>query len=93
MRPMAKLVHAIDARADLTGSEKSNLKRQLYTEHLFGIDKAEKIARIARLNMYLHGDGGSTIFVADALDRELQPPAGLSLERTTEVEELKELLT
>ena len=68
------------------------LKKRLYTEHLYGIDKADKIARIARLNMYLHGDGGSTVFVADTLDGELLPPTGLSLERTNEVKELQQLL-
>lgn len=89
---MAKLVHAIDARDDLTNAEKNALKKRLYTEHLYGIDKADKIARIARLNMYLHGDGGSTVFVADTLDGDLQPPTGLSVERTNEVEELQRLL-
>ena len=89
---MAKLVHAIDARDDLTNTEKNALKKRLYTEHLYGIDKADKIARIARLNMYLHGDGGSTVFVADTLDGDLLPPTGLSLERTNEVKELQQLL-
>ena len=89
---MAKLVHAIDARNDLTNTEKNALKKRLYIEHLYGIDKADKIARIARLNMYLHGDGGSTVFVADTLDGDLQPPTGLSLERTKEVKELQHLL-
>jgi len=89
---MAKLVHAIDARNDLTNTEKNALKKRLYTAHLYGIDKADKIARIARLNMYLHGDGGSTVFVADTLDGDLLPPTGLSLERTSEVKELQHLL-
>lgn len=89
---MAKLVHAIDSRNDLTSAEKSRLKRQLYTRHLYGIDKADRIARIARLNMYLHGDGGSTIFVTDTLDGTLKPPSGLSQERTDEVKELRDLL-
>ena len=89
---MAKLVHAIDARNDLTNTEKNALKKRLYTAHLYGIDKADKIARIARLNMYLHGDGGSTVFVADTLDGDLLPPTGLSLERTNEVKELQQLL-
>ena len=36
--------------------------------HLFGIEKTDKISRVARLNMYLHGDGGAKIFHADTLD-------------------------
>ena len=89
---MAKLVQTIDDRSDLTNLEKNKLKKQLYTNHLYGIDKADKIARIARLNMYLHGDGGSTIFVSDTLDGDVQLPTGLSLERTNEVKELQRIL-
>ena len=89
---MAKIVHSIDARGSLTNIERSELKKRLYTKHLYGIDKSDKIARIARLNMYLHGDGGSTIFVADTLDEDVQPPTGLSEERTEDVEELRRLL-
>lgn len=89
---MAVIVHAIDARADLSKREKTNLKRRLYWQHLFGIDKSEKIARIARLNMYLHGDGGSTIYATDTLDKDLPLPKGLSDELKDDVKELREHL-
>ena len=42
-------------------------------DSLFGIDAAKTpmLARIARINMYLHGDGGSHIYYADGLDKKL----------------------
>lgn len=86
---MAVLSHAIDGRSDFTSAERRILKKCLYRKHLYGIDKANKIARIARLNMYLHGDGGSTIYTADMLDKDLLEPEGLSQEIKTEVSELK----
>lgn len=42
--------------------------------------------------MYLHGDGGSTIFSTDTLDKEVRPPTGLSQEIKDEVEELQQHL-
>ena len=89
---MAELVHAIDGRTDLSKTARERLKKKLYSGHLFGVDAAEKIARIARLNMYLHGDGGSTIYTVDALDKEVRPPQGLTDELRSEVEELQKLL-
>ena len=89
---MAALVHAIDARSDLTDREREKLKKRLYERHLYGIDAAEKIARVARLNMYLHGDGGSTIYAADTLDKEIRSPMGLARDLVGEVEELRESL-
>lgn len=89
---MAMLAHSIDGLSNLSSKEKYKLKNKLYKEHLYGVDKAGKIARIARLNMYLHGDGGSTIFTADMLDKYLQTPIGLPQEIKSEVSELKACL-
>lgn len=89
---MTVVVGNIDRRGDLTKHEKDTLRQQLYRECLFGIDKSRKIARIARLNMYLHGDGGSTIFTTDMLDKELKIQQGLESETRQEVSELRERL-
>lgn len=86
---MAVLVHSIDRRQDLTNRERTKLKQTLFRDHLFGIDAAEKIARIARLNMHLHGDGGSTIYTADALDHEVKTPDGFREELQAEATELR----
>jgi len=68
------------------------LKKKIKEQCLFGIDKSEdKIIPIARMNMYLHGDGGSHIFMADTLDKEVFIPKGISEERKEELEELKKL--
>jgi type I restriction enzyme M protein len=58
-------------RKNLSTTEKEALKKTIANEHVVGIDiaNAPKLARIARLNMYLHGDGGSRIFHLNALDK------------------------
>jgi len=89
---MTVVVGNIERRSDLTSREKTELKQQLYRDCLFGIDKSRKIARIARLNMYLHGDGGSTIFTTDMLDKELKIQQGLETETRQEVSELRDKL-
>lgn len=89
---MAELSHAIDERSDLTTAKRRELHGQLLRKHLWGIEKSQKIARLARLNMYLHGDGGSTIFAADTLDKQLSPPAGVSISQQQESEALRHQL-
>ena len=55
--------------------------------------KSPPIARIARINMYLHGDGGSRIYYADALDKELELTKGQDAEILENQQELKDALT
>jgi type I restriction enzyme M protein len=85
---MSTLVHQIDNLTRLTDKERKKLKNQLYEGHLWGIDANEDITQIARLNMYLHGDGGSKIFHADSLDKTLAKDKGWPQERQTEHAEL-----
>lgn len=74
-------------------SDKETLKRKIREECLFGIDASEDdIVPITRINMYLHGDGGSHIFLADTLDKELLIEKGLDQELTRERKELKSIL-
>jgi len=74
-------------------SNKETLKKTIREDSLFGIDASEDdIVPITRMNMYLHGDGGSHIFLADPLDKELLVEKGLERERQDEMKELKELL-
>lgn len=74
-------------------SDKESLKRKIREECLFGIDASEDdIVPITRMNMYLHGDGGSHIFLADTLDKELLVEKGLDQELTKERKELKTIL-
>lgn len=60
----------IDNNSYLTARQKEELKNKVVEESLIGIDIAKDppLARIARMNMYLHGDGGTRIYQADSLD-------------------------
>ena len=52
----------------LSDRERNGLFDKAANECVWGIDfgKDPPLARIARINMYLHGDGGSRIYLADA---------------------------
>jgi len=70
---MAHMVNRVKTNQSLSGDEKKSLIKQITDESLFGIDagKEPPISRIARINMYLHGDGGSKIFLLMALIEKL----------------------
>ena len=85
---LAELSYAINKSSQLTNAECDQLHTELQSETLYGIEANDEIGRVARLNMYLHGDGGSRIYVADSLDKELMGEAGLPVERRQQLEEL-----
>lgn len=89
---MAAMTHAIATNASLTTRERTALLKKLRTENLWGIDagKDPQMARIARLNMLLHKDGGSRIYFADALDKSLRAEKGIPLQTAAELEELRD---
>jgi type I restriction enzyme M protein len=89
---MDVLRYKIDQNQSLSQDQKDELQRKLTQDFLFGIDTSKGIARIARINMYLHGDGGSRIYEADALDKEVRIEKGIEEERKFELEELRHLL-
>jgi len=78
----------------LSNAEREQLMDHLANECLFGIDfgKSPFIARIARINMYLHGDGGSRIYYGDGLDKSMEPIPGQGPEVLKNQEELRELI-
>jgi len=89
---LSDLFHKADDK-NLTNQELSKLKKKIREDSLFGIDASEDdIVPITRMNMYLHGDGGSHIFLADTLDKDLFVESGVDNERKTELQELKILL-
>lgn len=67
--------NSIRNNESLTDTQKTTLLEEVANNCIYGVDfgKNPPIARIARINMYLHGDGGTKIYYADALDKELQP--------------------
>lgn len=84
----------IYANASLTKTERQQLLEEVANEAIFGIDAGREppITRIARINMYLHGDGGSRIYMTDGLRRIPQPSGADPIEVSREVDELRALL-
>ena len=78
----------------LSPTERTDLFDRICNECLYGIDvgKDPPLARIARMNMYLHGDGGSRVYFADALDKELVPTKDEDAELLQNRTELRETL-
>jgi type I restriction enzyme M protein len=94
---MAKMVEKVSMpplSRLLTKQQQEKIKKEIRDQHLFGIDAGKKppISRIARINMYLHGDGGSKIYFADSLDKNPEVPETLPPELREEREELKKIL-
>jgi N-6 DNA Methylase len=79
----------------LSKREKDRIDKFIKSERLFGIDagKDPPIARIARINMYLHGDGGSCIFSADALDKNITISPTALPELKKDLSQLRRFLT
>lgn len=90
---MATLIDKVDKLNHLTEPQKDEYKEIIKRENLYGIDSTEKISCIARLNMYLHGDGGSKIFKADSLDRDYTIDEGMVEEEKDGLRELKNTFT
>ncbi len=88
---MAEMSAAIAQNRSLTLPEKEKHQRRLRLETLWGIDagKDPQMARIARLNMLLHKDGGSRIYFADALDKQLRTERGIPSQTQLETDELR----
>ena len=89
---MAILSQKIEAHPALISFDKDYLKDTVRDQRLFGIEANEDLARVARLNMYLHGDGGSRIYHSEALDKEIAIESGLSKETEDGRKELRTYL-
>jgi len=89
---MAHLTYTVNSLSHLSSIEKQKLISHIKDRQLFGIEGNEDLSRVARLNMYLHGDGGSKIFYADTLDKDLSIEAGLDPEIEEDRQELREHL-
>lgn len=73
----------------LSSYETNDLIQKIKNEKIWGIDANPEIAKIARLNMYLHGDGGNNIYQADALDKEISIEEGIDEELEEGLVELR----
>ena len=91
---LTEMRNSVRNNQSLSRAEKETLIDKICNESIYGIDfgKSPPIARIARINMYLHGDGGSRIYYADALDKVLEATAGQELEVSRDQDELKKAI-
>jgi len=93
---MANIYGKID-KMNLTDSEKEKLKEKTVKENIWGIDAGKSaymmISRIARMNMFLHGDGSNKIYyLPDSLDKKINTEEIEDGELLEEAEELKKRL-
>ena len=84
---MAYLLSGLRDDTRFNERQKIQIKEKICNESLFGIEANERVARIARINMYLHGDGGSHIFYGDGLDNSPFVEDDMTDERKDEVKE------
>jgi type I restriction enzyme M protein len=77
----------------LTNGDRRAMLNEVANEAIFGIDVGREppLTKIARINMYLHGDGGSRVYRADAL-RKSPASSGDDAEVREEVRELRSSL-
>jgi len=84
---MAYLLSGLRDDTRFNERQKTQIKDKICNESLFGIEANERVARIARINMYLHGDGGSHVFCGDGLDNNPIVEDDMTDERKDEVQD------
>ncbi|MFY0408703.1 N-6 DNA methylase [Solicola sp. PLA-1-18] len=70
---LADMWAKLDANTSLSNKRREQLRMQVAERSLIGVDVARDpaLARIARINMYLHGDGGTSVYQLDSLDKDV----------------------
>ncbi len=91
---LTEMRRQIYENTSLTKAKRKELLNEVANEAIFGIDAGQDppLVKIARINMYLHGDGGSRVYMADALRKTLAPSGTDNAEGRQEVLELKKAL-
>ncbi len=82
---MAYMIGQIRNDNRLNKRERQEKITHICNDCLFGVEANKRTSRIARINMYLHGDGGSHIFHGDGLDETPTPTADMKAEEQEEV--------
>ncbi|WP_048726860.1 N-6 DNA methylase [Kytococcus sedentarius] len=92
---LTEMWRMIDLNPALSDSERKEQKRIVAEESLFGIDIARDpaLSRIARINMFLHGDGGSRIYQLDTLDKQVSDLDSDDAELRREKAEFRQTVT
>jgi len=86
---MAYLTGRLRDDTRLTNEERIAVRDTICNERLFGVEANERVARIARINMYLHGDGGSHIFHGDGLDSDSREQPDMNTEQKDSIAEYR----
>ena len=91
---MRSMLATINELKGLSSGERSRLQKKVINQSLYGIDAGSDPAmyRIARMNMYLHGDGGSHIYYADSLDKSLGKVGKSNIENNQQLSEVRKLI-
>lgn len=87
---MAYLTGRLRDDTRLTDIRRKEIKEQICNNCLYGVEANERVSRIARINMYLHGDGGSHIFHGDGLDIDSQELPDMTSEQRDNVKDYRE---
>ena len=88
---MMDMLDKVNKLSGLTKPEKDNLREKIRSDCLYGIDAGSDPAmyRISRMNMFLHGDGGSKVYFADSLDKNIGDVGKISDERDEQLREIR----
>lgn len=91
----ADMLNRIESKTNMSRTEKDAIKDRIRKKYIVGIDigKGPNLSRVARLNMYLHGDGGTRIFNIDALDKDPQLLETDGVEIIREKEEIRQIFS
>jgi type I restriction enzyme M protein len=91
---LADMWMKVDNNKTLSVQERAKVRSDVANRCLYGVDvgRDPNQARLARMNMYLHGDGGTSIFEADFLDKQLRTEDFGEIETKGYIDQLRELL-
>ncbi len=81
---MAYMTGRIRNDARYNQFDRTDKIKHICNECLFGIEANKRTSRIARINMYLHGDGGSHIFHGDGLEENPKATIDMTDEEQSE---------
>ena len=95
IKALMELFSQLDNMVGLSNKERNSIREDIKQDSVYGIDAGSNPAmyKIARMNMYLHGDGGSNIYYADSLNKNVGKIGSGDLEVDAQIEEVRTLLT
>jgi type I restriction enzyme M protein len=91
---LTEMRRQIYENSSLTHHRRAELLYEVANDAIFGIDAGRDppLVKIARINMYLHGDGGSRVYLTDGLKKTPEPSGTDDAEGRQEVQELRQIL-